>query len=291
MSTDTNKAIQDNKNDMYDDLSNLNEDKVVLKSFLKSEVYCKETERIDNATSDYENICSYFSEDNDIETPQIDKSTKLFDKNEYDINCNNCNIIEEDNSCRLCKYTANIVENNVSNSIQLQKSSCKRKTKSKRLVKVGKVCRTCKSIKSQYPNGEDIEKATISDEDIRKYNEFMNEKVECDACRRQVSKSEAFMVENSFICNKCAKKERTKLDDLKFDLFDVLDYSGEKLYKCRRLEHARPFYHFIKYSKISKSYLHLRHCCYCRLYKSQEHFLGRNKYKRSLNLKKQNKIL
>lgn len=139
-----------------------------------------------------------------------------------------------------------------------------------------KKCKTCKSIKSQYPDGNETINAIITDEDIKKYESFKNEVVKCRICNGEVSFSKVFLVGNKYVCDECAKEERIDLLDLKTDVYDLLDYTGERLYKCKRLQHARPLYQFIKFSDRTKKYRIVTNCCYCRLYKAQEDIFKKN---------------
>lgn len=156
----------------------------------------------------------------------------------------------------------------------LPESPFERKTKRKyrctESYSAGKKCKTCKSINSRYPDGDEIKEAIITEEDIIKFNEFKNKPVKCCKCKNIVSFSKVFLYRKRYVCEDCAKEERIDLVDLKNDLYELLDYTGEKLYKCKRLEHARPLYQFIKYSERTKKFRVVTNCCYCRLYKAQE---------------------
>lgn len=161
----------------------------------------------------------------------------------------------------------------------LPETSFERKTKrlydDSQSVNSKKRIKTCKSIHSQYRQGDIINASiTITDEDIKKFHDFKNKTVKCNMCNNKVSIAKLFLVEkNDYVCEECTKKNRMDLVQLRKDLYDTFDYTGEKLFKCRRLDHARPLYQYIKYSSRNRQYRIVTNCCYCRLYKSQENVI------------------
>lgn len=144
-----------------------------------------------------------------------------------------------------------------------------------RLIDDRKKRRTCVTLNAIHHDGDNIKKAKISDEDIKEYEEFKNSIVICCVCRKEVSFSEIFLVEGNIICNECVKEEEIDTINLKDDVYDFLDYTGDKLYKCDRVSHAKPLYQFMKKNKKGEWKIN-KNCCYCLLYKSQEYAL--NKY-------------
>lgn len=135
--------------------------------------------------------------------------------------------------------------------------------------------KTCKSIKSSNPRGRVIKKdIQISEENIRKYNALMNTFIFCYYCGNRVSVSKIFKYDKNVICRECgkeyAKERKLKITDFKEDYFEQYKFKGEVLYKCKRLKHARPLYHFMKYCEKTNSYRIVTNCCYCRNYKSIE---------------------
>lgn len=117
-------------------------------------------------------------------------------------------------------------------------------------------------------------------EDMRKFNDFKNIKVKCVACGKEVSICEVFLVNSVYICIRCVKKKRIKLNKLKSVFFEELDFTGEKLYKCSRISHYLPLYLFIEYRKKDGKPKIEGQCPFCRLFKSLEYFYSRIKQKR-----------
>lgn len=324
MSSDTNKTSENDTGDTFNDLDDLDEQKVVIQKYPNSEANVMKDERFHSVHLGYENIPSDLPEDSDIDILNLDKSESgeifnncLYDKcishsslqvlyhekeiypkfyiiDKYNHSSlsysNNSSLppiysIKEANASESSQINANLNENIKTTTATktaimplLPETPFERKTKrmyeSSQSVKSSKRCKTCKSINTRYPDGEMINASqTISDEDIRKYEEFKNRMEKCEICKKNISVSKVFLVDNNYICEKCAKIDRINVLNLRTDLYDTFDYTGEKLYKCKRLSHARPLYQFIKYSVSNGSYRVLTNCCYCRLYKSQENVI------------------
>lgn len=151
-------------------------------------------------------------------------------------------------------------------------------------TEVHRYCRILwRRVLSNYPTVDSLSIANVTDEDIRKYEEFKNKLVKCHACRNKVSIRKVILVKASIFCEECAKKENDNLLYLGTDIFALLDYTGEHLYMCRRMRHARPLYQYLEYDRRRDSYKIYNNCCYCRLNKSI-----RNARKRKLYTIKKN---
>lgn len=135
---------------------------------------------------------------------------------------------------------------------------------------------------TDYRKGENIDDLKIDNECIEKYNRLKSLLTVCGSCKRNVSIIDSFKVNNCFMCIDCAKNNKIHLNELKNDFYEHLElfkgleafnFKNEKLYQCNRLNHSKPSYYFIHYSKKSKQYNKRTNCLFCRNYKAQENHL------------------
>lgn len=79
--------------------------------------------------------------------------------------------------------------------------------------------------------------------------------------------SEIFKYKGNILCVICCKEKLIEVKELKYDIFEELDYDAEEvLCECRRLMHCKPLSHFIKYK--NGECIIVTNCCYCRIFKA-----------------------
>lgn len=227
----------------------------------------------DNSEINYQDTIDYTSIDannpNDYANLEIIEDSFIplpaYDENEQNANTHIIN--ESDIDSEISKENTNLKSN---------KNTKRKYDSEKATVDISKKrIKTCKSIKSNNPRGNIIKKnIQISEEDIRKYKSFITTLVNCYYCGNKVSISRIFKYDKNVVCKECGKEHAKarilNITDFKDDYFELYKFKGEVLYKCERLKHARPLYHFMKYSKKTNSYRIVTNCCYCRNYKSIE---------------------
>lgn len=145
----------------------------------------------------------------------------------------------------------------------------------KRKLSQQKRDRECQKRNYKYSEGKDIingSKAT--DDEINEYEEFIKETVFCKCCTKEVSVKDILLFNDEIYCMNClkqlAKEGEIDMNYLKKDYFENKNYDEKemegKLYKCKRLNHARPVSHFIELIKGKHKFV--TNCIYCRNYKA-----------------------
>lgn len=70
--------------------------------------------------------------------------------------------------------------------------------------------------------------------------------LESEECEKKEIAQE--QVQRNILCVICYKEKLIEVKELKYDIFEELDYDAEEvLCECRRLMHCKPLSHFIKY--------------------------------------------
>lgn len=164
------------------------------------------------------------------------------------------------------------------------------------LLDNGEKNRSCGKLQANNCNGNELDiKMEITEEDKKRYEEFINTMVKCCVCKNEVSFSEIFLVKENckedkdyIICNECAKEKEIHTIYFKTNIYDLKVYEGQKLYNCDRLKHAAPLYQYMEVNSKGEWKI-LTNCCYCRLYKAQEYAL--KKIKQNLRFSKEKAVI
>lgn len=136
------------------------------------------------------------------------------------------------------------------------------------------MCCYC-NIKSETSQNKvfDIEKSVTCvksemNDNIKGCENFNKVEYECNIVTK--SKSEIFLYNKNKMCLECAIDYVKGKKNIRKYLNDYYDenYNEKMLYKCGRLNHARPLYFFIERKK--NDYEIRTNCCYCRNYKKVE---------------------
>lgn len=102
-----------------------------------------------------------------------------------------------------------------------------------------------------------------TERELREYFRLINKRVICCIDKKTVQLISCFKYkkeEKQYICYTCAKHvNRDDLDDWSIGI----DFTGEKLYQCNRLVHARPIWYYIDKVKENNMCTLRKTCTFC----------------------------